>query len=80
MTKATSVEKRMRAAATAVSRPKGIDPGRPIKVGVDLGTAFTVMMVTDDGDKPLAGAMQFADVVRDHTEFFAAREGMEVEL
>ncbi|MCA0290235.1 MAG: ethanolamine utilization protein EutJ [Actinobacteria bacterium] len=65
MTKATSVEKRMRAAATAVSRPKGIDPGRPIKVGVDLGTAFTVMMVTDDGDKPLAGAMQFADVVRD---------------
>lgn len=36
-----------------------------IKVGVDLGTAFTVIMITDADDQPLAGATEFADVVRD---------------
>jgi len=34
-------------------------------VGVDLGTAHTVLIVLDDNAQPLAGAMQFARVVRD---------------
>src|SRR5512142_1175592 len=37
----------------------------PVHVGVDLGTAYTVLMVLDKNDQPIAGAYQFAEVVRD---------------
>jgi len=37
----------------------------PVHVGVDLGTAYTVLMVLDDKYQPIAGAYQFAQVVRD---------------
>jgi ethanolamine utilization protein EutJ len=44
-------------------------PGRAtadgIRVGVDLGTAFTVVMVTDGAGQPLAGAYESASVTRD---------------
>lgn len=59
------VEALMAAAQKAVASPKKISPDRPVKVGVDLGTAYTVLMVTDADDRPLAGASVFADVVRD---------------
>ena len=36
-----------------------------VKVGVDLGTAYTVVVALDEHDRPLAGAAEFADVVRD---------------
>lgn len=36
-----------------------------VHVGVDLGTAYTVMVVLDDQLQPLAGRYQFAQVVRD---------------
>lgn len=35
------------------------------RVGVDLGTAYTVLIVLDDHDQPLAGTYRFANVVRD---------------
>lgn len=60
-----SVEKLMRRAAKVVRTPEAIPAGTPIRVGVDLGTAFTVIFVTDDQGRPLAGATTFADVVRD---------------
>ena len=37
----------------------------PIRVGVDLGTAYTVMVVLDDKGNPLAGDYQYSQVVRD---------------
>jgi ethanolamine utilization protein EutJ len=37
----------------------------PVRVGVDLGTAYTVLLVLDANAQPLAGAYQFAQVVRD---------------
>ncbi len=37
----------------------------PVHVGVDLGTAYTVLMVLDEDNQPIAGAYQFAEVVRD---------------
>lgn len=40
------------------------DPGE-LKVGVDLGTAYLVVTVLDRENQPLAGAMTFAQVVRD---------------
>lgn len=59
------VIKTMAAARVGLTTTEKIAPEVPIKVGVDLGTAFTVIMVTDEQDRPLAGATVFADVVRD---------------
>ncbi len=36
-----------------------------VHVGVDLGTAYTVLTVLDEEKQPLAGAYRFAQVVRD---------------
>lgn len=36
-----------------------------IHVGVDLGTAYTVMVVLDEAMRPLAGEYRFAQIVRD---------------
>jgi ethanolamine utilization protein EutJ len=44
--------------------PNPIPPSR-IHVGVDLGTAYTVLIVLDEHDKPIAGEYQFAQVTRD---------------
>lgn len=48
------------------NRKAEIDPylGK-VHVGVDLGTAYTVMVVLDDHFQPLAGRYQFAQIVRD---------------
>lgn len=53
-----AVEAALGAGAPAVA------PAR-VKVGVDLGTAYTVLVVLDDHDVPLAAAYERADVVRD---------------
>ncbi len=45
--------------------PLASPPKTPLKVGVDLGTAYLVMVVLDENDTPLAGEWQFAQVVRD---------------
>jgi ethanolamine utilization protein EutJ len=39
--------------------------GEGVQVGVDLGTAYTVLTVLDASGQPLAGAYRFAQVVRD---------------
>jgi ethanolamine utilization protein EutJ len=36
-----------------------------VHVGVDLGTAYTVLIVLDESNNPLAGTYRFAEVVRD---------------
>lgn len=36
-----------------------------VHVGVDLGTAYTVLMVLDENFQPIAGEYQFAEVTRD---------------
>jgi ethanolamine utilization protein EutJ len=36
-----------------------------IHVGVDLGTAYTVLVVLDENFQPIAGTYQFAQIVRD---------------
>ena len=37
----------------------------PLRVGVDLGTAYTVLVVLDEKGSPLVGEYQFTQVVRD---------------
>src|SRR5512145_1676786 len=56
-----------------MSGPNGrradIESTRPssdsVHVGVDLGTAYTVLVVLDENYQPIAGTYQFAQVVRD---------------
>ncbi len=56
----------MRDAAAVMDSTGVIDPPRqPVKVGVDLGTAYVVLLVLDAQDRPLAGGYESADVVRD---------------
>jgi ethanolamine utilization protein EutJ len=40
-------------------------PDGPLQVGVDLGTAYLVLVVLDRHGQPVAGEYQFAQVVRD---------------
>ncbi len=40
-------------------------PPSSVHVGVDLGTAYTVLIVLDEHYKPIAGEYQFAQVTRD---------------
>ncbi|MGB8648430.1 MAG: ethanolamine utilization protein EutJ [Anaerolineae bacterium] len=48
------------------TRSYGMGAGTPkVHVGVDLGTAYTVIIVLDDQFRPLAGTYRFAQVVRD---------------
>ena len=44
--------------------PSGLYSGK-IHVGVDLGTAYTVLVVLDENYQPIAGEYEFAEVVRD---------------
>jgi ethanolamine utilization protein EutJ len=44
--------------------PHSISPAS-VHVGVDLGTAYTVLVVLDEHYKPIAGEYQFAQVTRD---------------
>lgn len=61
----TSIPRTMKKARSVMAKKVPISANTPIKVGVDLGTAFTVIMVTDESDRPLVGASRFGDVVRD---------------
>src|SRR6185436_12262937 len=40
-------------------------PLSSLHVGVDLGTAYTVLIILDEHYKPIAGEYQFAEVTRD---------------
>lgn len=45
--------------------PAPVGAERRLRVGVDLGTAYLVLVVLDEDGAPLAGEWQFAQVVRD---------------
>jgi hypothetical protein len=48
-------------------------PQRRVHVGVDLGTAYTVLAVLDEQMQPLAGEYRFAQIVRDGLRLSAWR-------
>lgn len=66
--------------------PAGISQySGPLRVGVDLGTAYTVMAVLDEKGIPLVGEYQFTQVVRDGlvVDFMGAvniLEGMKIRI
>lgn len=60
----TRAEQRIRKVGEAAAAELPAYHG-PLKVGVDLGTAYLVLAVLDENDQPLAGEYQFAQVARD---------------
>lgn len=54
-----------KAAAVFNAKPARQDYRGPVHVGVDLGTAYTVLAVLDEDLNPLAGRYTFAQIVRD---------------
>lgn len=46
-------------------KPKKAAKGKKLYTGVDLGTAYIVLAVVDEDGTPIAGAMEFAEVVKD---------------
>ncbi len=69
-----SLSRTMAAVEAALTRGPLAEPPARVKVGVDLGTAYTVVVVLDEHDAPLAVAYERADVVRDGvvTDFVGA--------
>jgi ethanolamine utilization protein EutJ len=51
--------------ASATALPLEEPPSGSLRVGVDLGTAYLVLVALDEAGTPLAGEYQFAQVVRD---------------
>lgn len=60
----TQTDRIMNAVDNGRIEPDSISPSR-VHVGVDLGTAYTVLMVLDEHHQPIAGEYQFAEVTRD---------------
>lgn len=58
---------RLLAEARAVATGHAAGPAPPgrLRVGVDLGTAYTVLFVVDEDGRPVAGGYRWAEVVRD---------------
>ena len=48
-----------------IGEPAELSPGEQLFVGVDLGTAYIVVVVVNAERKPVACALEFAQVVRD---------------
>lgn len=69
-----SLSRTMEAVEAAVTSGALAEPPARVKVGVDLGTAYTVLVVLDEHDSPLTVAYERADVVRDGvvTDFVGA--------
>ena len=60
----TQADRVMNAAGDGRVEPGLVSPSS-VHVGVDLGTAYTVLVVLDEQYKPIAGEYQFAQVTRD---------------
>ncbi|MBU3209968.1 ethanolamine utilization protein EutJ [Clostridium algidicarnis] len=50
---------------SSIKKPRKVNKDEKLYVGVDLGTAYIVIVVLDDKRRPVACEMQFAQVVRD---------------
>lgn len=53
------------AADRAVTGTAAVTYAGPLRLGVDLGTAYVVLFAVDEGGNPLVGTYEYAEVVRD---------------
>jgi len=60
-----AVDRRLGALEVCIGNPALVRPDEPLHVGVDLGTAYIVLVVLNSKKEPVACAMEFAQVIRD---------------
>lgn len=60
-----AVDRRLAELERTIAKPVRVKADEPLYVGVDLGTAYIVVVVVDSKGRPVACALQFAQVVRD---------------
>lgn len=65
MTNLSRVDKLIKGVENSIKNPRKVSKDEKLYVGVDLGTAYIVVVVLDSDKKPVACEMQFAQVVRD---------------
>ena len=59
------VDTRLAALEACIENPVAVRPDEPLHVGVDLGTAYIVVVALNSKKEPVACAMEFAQVIRD---------------
>jgi len=60
-----AVDRQIGELESRIDMPAEVAPSAPLFVGVDLGTAYIVVVVVDAEGSPVACALEFAQVVRD---------------
>lgn len=65
MSKLTKADELIRELEKSINDPILGSAYGPLYVGVDLGTAYTVLVVLDGNKKPIACEMEFAQVIKD---------------
>ncbi len=60
-----AIDRQILALENTISAPLGVGHDEPLFVGVDLGTAYIVVVVLNEKKEPVACAMEFAQVIRD---------------
>ena len=65
MDKLTEANQRINAFAETIRHPRKPAKDKRLFTGVDLGTAYIVLAVVDEDGEPVAGALEFAEVVKD---------------
>lgn len=60
-----AIDRQIRELESRIKAPAHVAPDEPLRVGVDLGTAYIVVVVVDGQRRPVACALEFAQVVRD---------------
>lgn len=65
MLDAEAVDRRMAELSGRIGAPLAVGPDEPLYTGVDLGTAYIVVVVVDSRSRPVACELEFAQVVRD---------------
>lgn len=60
-----AIDRQIAELESRIQNPAHVAPGEELFVGVDLGTAYIVVVVVDGQHRPVACALEFAQVVRD---------------
>lgn len=60
-----AIDQQLSALESCVENTIEVTPGEPLFVGVDLGTAYIVVVVLNAQKEPVACAMEFAQVIKD---------------
>ncbi|MCW7753352.1 ethanolamine utilization protein EutJ [Desulfobotulus sp. H1] len=61
----TAIDQQINALEQCVDKTVPVDRDEPLLVGVDLGTAYIVVVVLNSSSEPVACAMEFAQVIKD---------------